>query len=138
MTDYRTEVTPNAVTHVEDAAQSPLTLIDLTAAAAKIQQRYKNVVLVDVNDHCVRMAVMEGEYRWHYHPHSDECFLVIEGRLEIDLDGGQTIQVNPGQAFNIPSRVIHRTRAKAPTVNLCFENRLAYTDVVFVENPSNK
>jgi mannose-6-phosphate isomerase-like protein (cupin superfamily) len=76
---------------------------------------------------------MVGEYRWHRHPHSDECFLILEGELEIDLDEGRLVVLKPGQMFNLPAGVRHRTRARVRTVNLCFEDKLAYTDVVFDE-----
>src|SRR5215469_4519390 len=75
-----------------------LAVIDLKQAAAGVQEAYKNFVLADVNDHCVRMAVMEGEYPWHYHPRSDECFLTLEGCLEIDLTDGRTNALLPGNS----------------------------------------
>lgn len=130
MTEYRTQL-DSKVAHVEETAFPPLTIVDLKQAAATVDQTYKNFVLTDVNQHCVRMAVMQGEYRWHHHPHSDECFLVLEGELEIDLADGQSFRLTPGQAFTIPTGVTHRTRARTRTVNLCFEHRRAYTDVVF-------
>lgn len=105
--------------------------VDLKELAAQISESYKNFVVLDVNQHCVRLAVMTGEYRWHRHPRSDECFLVMEGELEIDLDGGRMVVLKPGQLFNIPAGVKHRTRARVRTVNLCFEDKHAYTDVVF-------
>jgi mannose-6-phosphate isomerase-like protein (cupin superfamily) len=74
---------------------------------------------------------MQGEFRWHQHPRSDECFLVVEGELEIDLADGRTFSLKPGEVFTIPAHVIHRTRSHARAVNLCFEARNAYTDVVF-------
>jgi mannose-6-phosphate isomerase-like protein (cupin superfamily) len=131
MTDYRTQRDEDAVTHVEEAACSPLTIVDLKGQAASVEQAYKNFVVLHVNNHCIRLAVMQGEFRWHQHPRSDECFMVLEGELEIDLAGGQTFRLKPGEAFSIPAGVIHRTRAHARTVNLCFEDRNAYTDVVF-------
>ena len=134
MTEYRTQF-DTAVAHVEETAFPPLTIVDLKKAAATVNQTYKNFVLTDVNQHCVRMAVMQGEYRWHHHPHSDECFLVLEGELEIDLADGRTVRLTPGQAFTIPTGVKHRTRARTRTVNLCFEHRDAYTDVVFDDVP---
>jgi mannose-6-phosphate isomerase-like protein (cupin superfamily) len=91
-----------------------------------------------VNDHCVRIAVVQGEYRWHQHPHSDECFLILEGELEIDLADGKTVRLKPGQSFNIPAGTVHRTRAIQRTVNLCFENRDAYTDVLFEDPDPHK
>ncbi len=134
MTDYRTQHKEDTATHVEEALFPPLTIADLKQEAASVEQTYKNFVVFNVNNHCVRMAVMEGEFRWHRHPHSDECFLVLEGELEIDIAGSETFRLGPGQAFTIPAGVVHRTRSRARTVNLCFENRDAYTDVVF-EDP---
>ena len=144
MTDYRTHGDDKNTTHVEEAACQPLTIVNLWAQASAVDQIYKNFVLLNVNNHCVRMAVMQGEYRWHQHPRSDECFLVIEGELEIDIKADrkdanqspeqpepQTVRLKPGQAFTIPAGTIHRTRARTRTVNLCFEDRNAYTDVVF-------
>jgi len=131
MTDYRAQPLDQSVTHTERAASAALQVVDLRQAATSVAQAYKNFVLLDVNDHCLRMAVMEGEFRWHHHPRSDECFLVLEGELEIDLTGGETIHLRPGQAYVLPAGVIHRTRSRGRCVNLCFENHGAYTDVVF-------
>jgi mannose-6-phosphate isomerase-like protein (cupin superfamily) len=131
MTDYRVQRNEDAVTHIEQASFPPLTIVNLKREAASVEQAYKNVVVCGVNNHCVRMAVMQGEFRWHRHPHSDECFLVLEGELEIDLVGGESFRLTPGEAITIPAGVIHRTRSSSRAVNLCFEDRNAYTDVVF-------
>lgn len=134
MSDDRTEEDVTRETHREQAAVSPLTVVDLARQAAAVPEPYKNFVLTNVNDHCVRMAVMVGEYRWHRHLHSDECFLVLEGVLEIDLADARTIRLAPGEMFTIPAGVRHRTRAPERCVNLCFEGAGAYTDVVFDED----
>ena len=133
MTDYRSLPGDQAPTHSEAAAFPPLTVVDLRRAAAIVDQPYKNFVALNVNDHCVRVAVMEGTFRWHLHPHSDECFLVLEGELEIDLADGRVVRCAPGDAFCIPAGVVHRTRSRTRTVNLCFEDRGAYVDAVFVD-----
>jgi mannose-6-phosphate isomerase-like protein (cupin superfamily) len=138
MTDYRTNQDAGAVTHVEEAAFEHLAVVDLKREAASVEQTYKNFVMQNVNDHCVRMAVMEGEFRWHHHPRSDECFLVLEGKLEIDLASGETFRLKPGEMFTIPAGVVHRSRSRSRAVNLCFENRDAYNDVVFDEVESAK
>ncbi len=131
MTDYRTGRQQAEITHSEEAAFPGLTVANLAQKAAAVSQPYKNFVLFDVNDHCVRMAVMQGELRWHRHPNSDECFLVVEGELEIDIRGHGTFHLMPGEAFTIPKGVVHRTRSHKRAVNLCFEDRAAYTDVIF-------
>ncbi len=134
MTDYRTAQNEPAITHVEEAVFPPLAVVDLKREAQSVEQAYKNFVLVKVNNHCVRLAVMQGEFRWHQHPRSDECFLVLEGELEIDLADGRTFRLKPGEAFNIPAGVVHRSRSRARAVNLCFEDSHAYTDVIFEDS----
>ena len=131
MANYQT--INDAICHVEEPLHRPLEVIDLKSAAAAVSDIYKNFVLTKVDGYCVRMAVMTGEYRWHRHPRADECFLTIEGTLEIDLDGGRTVQLRPGQAFTIPAGVVHRTRSAQRSVNLCFEHHSAYTDVEFTD-----
>lgn len=49
--------------------------------------------------------------------------------------GGRTIVLRSGEAFTVPAGVVHRSRSQERSVNLCFENLGAYTDVVFVDEP---
>ena len=92
---------------------------------------YQNSILEVVNDHCLRMSVMEGEYRWHFHENTDELFIVVEGKLMIEIRGQETIFVEPGESVKIPAKTIHKTSAIGRTVNLCFEKNAE--DTVFVE-----
>ena len=107
--------------------------LDVMAEASTIEQQYRNIVLNQVNNHCLRLAVIQGEYPWHYHPHSDELFLIVEGSLFIDLADGCEIRLEPWQSVTIPANTVHRTRAVTRTVNLCFEELAAET--VFLETP---
>ena len=102
--------------------------------AASVSADYKNFMVLRVNNHCLRLAVMQGEFRWHQHPSSDECFLVLDGELEVDLAEGRPVRLRPGEAFTIPAGVVHRTRSHARAVILCFEMQSAYTDVIFEDN----
>jgi mannose-6-phosphate isomerase-like protein (cupin superfamily) len=115
----------------EPVQYPPLNIIDVTQEAAAIQTEYRNVVLSQVNGACLRLAVMSGEYPWHHHPKSDELFLVVEGRLTIDLADGRSLSLEPWQALTVSAGTVHRTRAETRTVNLCFEDLGA--DTVFVE-----
>jgi mannose-6-phosphate isomerase-like protein (cupin superfamily) len=111
----------------EPVLYPPLVLVDVTDEQRRVTEPYRNVVLSRVNTSCLRLAVFEGEYRWHHHPHSDELFLVVEGRLEIDLADGRTLGLSPWQAVVIPAATVHRTRAIGRTVNLTFETLAAET-----------
>ncbi|MES2266975.1 MAG: cupin domain-containing protein [Bacteroidota bacterium] len=97
-----------------------LTVIDI--AKNSVTDVYKNIPVAIINDHIVRMSVMTEAYFWHYHPNSDETFLVIEGSIFIDLED-KTIELLPNQLFTIPKNVIHRTRPNGSrSVNLTFES----------------
>ncbi len=108
--------------------------VDLQAAHAAVTAAYQNQVMLDFNDHCLRLAVFEGTYRWHRHPDTDELFLVMEGALEIELAGRPPVRLTPGQAFVVPANTVHRTRGIGRTVNLTCEKQAARTE--FMEAPA--
>jgi mannose-6-phosphate isomerase-like protein (cupin superfamily) len=56
---------------------------------------YDNHPITKTNDHVVRIATMTEPYHWHFHPNSDETFLVIEGQLAIDFESG-SLELHPG------------------------------------------
>lgn len=108
-----------------------LQVINLKEEGAKVADPYRNMVINLVNGSCLRLAVFDGEYRWHYHPKSDELFIVVEGCLAIDLENGRELRLHPWESVTIPAMTVHRTRAIGRTVNLCVEELAAET--VFVE-----
>jgi mannose-6-phosphate isomerase-like protein (cupin superfamily) len=123
---------PSAQEYSAQTARYPsLTIVDIRAQQIAIAESYSNQVLVDVNTDCIRLAVFEGEYRWHKHPDSDELFLVVAGTLQIDLAGGDCLELTEWQSVVIPAGTVHRTRAIGRTVNLTCERSGAQT--VFVE-----
>ena len=63
-------------------------VVNLAREGAASTESYRNVVVNRVNESCLRLATFEGEYRWHFHPDSDEMFVVVDGQLEIDLADG--------------------------------------------------
>jgi mannose-6-phosphate isomerase-like protein (cupin superfamily) len=124
---------PSAEEYSAEPARHPaLTVVDIRAEQAAVTESYRNQVLVDVNADCMRLAVFEGEYRWHLHPDSDELFLVVAGTLQIDLAGGNRLQLTEWQSVVIPAGTVHRTRAIGRTVNITYEKSGAQT--VFVDS----
>jgi mannose-6-phosphate isomerase-like protein (cupin superfamily) len=123
---------PNADSYViEPVRYAALEVVDLAREAAAVTEPYRNMVINRVNDSCLRLAVFEEDYRWHYHPTSDELFIVVEGCLAIDLEGGREVRLHPWQCMTIPTGVRHRTRAIGRTTNLCFEKLAA--EMIFVD-----
>ena len=97
-----------------------LALIDL-AHEAGAHEPWFNQTLTTVNDAVVRLGVIEGEFHWHRHDDTDEFFLVLEGKLLIDLEDRDTVELGPHQGYTVPKRVTHRTRAPERTSILMVE-----------------
>src|SRR5262245_30307531 len=87
-----------------------LQTVDLTAEAAGVEERYRNMVINQVNRSCLRLAVFDDVYDWHYHPTSDELFMVLEGCLVIDLEDGRELRLGPMEVVTVPAGTVHRTR----------------------------
>jgi len=121
-----------AETYANEPVRYPaLQVVDLAAEGAAVTEPYRNMVISRVNDSCLRLAVFDEEYRWHYHPTSDELFIVVAGCLAIDLEDNREIRLHPWQCVTIPAGTRHRTRAMGRTTNLCVEKLGAET--VFVD-----
>jgi mannose-6-phosphate isomerase-like protein (cupin superfamily) len=115
----------------QDARYPESRVVDLLALQRAVREPYRNDVLSNVNGECLRLAVFEGEYRWHRHPDSDELFMVVAGKLQIDLAGADTVELTEWQYMVVPAGTVHRTRAIGRTVNVTFEKQHAGT--VFIE-----
>jgi mannose-6-phosphate isomerase-like protein (cupin superfamily) len=71
--------------------------------------------LTTVDESVIRLGVIEGDFHWHNHDDTDEFFLVLEGRLLIDLADAETATLERHQGFTVPKGVTHRTRAPRRT-----------------------
>ena len=59
------------------------------------------------NGNEVRLVKLQGEFVWHSHAETDELFLVLRGRLDIEFrDGVRTL--GPGEFLVVPKGVEHR------------------------------
>lgn len=86
----------------------PLQVVNLAAEGAAVTERYRNMVINRVNDSCLRLAVFDEAYRWHYHPTSDELFVVVEGCLAIDLPEGR--ELRPPRRSHVSSGAVAGSR----------------------------
>ncbi len=96
-----------------------------------VYEKHKNFVVGEINDSCLRLAVNEGEFPWHYHSNSDELFIVLEGELLIEFRDKPAITLKPQDTFLVTKGIIHKTIAKERTVNLCFEK--TESDTTFID-----
>lgn len=74
-----------------------------------------------LNDYEVKLAKVQGEFVWHDHPDTDELFLVLSGRLTIQLRDRAEVVLGPGELFVVPRGVPHCPRAEVETSILLLE-----------------
>jgi mannose-6-phosphate isomerase-like protein (cupin superfamily) len=80
-----------------------------------------NPRLVGVVNGChVKLAKMRGEFIWHHHANEDEMFLVISGRLRMELRD-RVVEAGAGEFIIIPRGVEHRPVAAVETSVMLFE-----------------
>jgi len=91
--------------------------VDLRAALALIDEAFQPRIVGYYNDSKVMVAKVRGEFVWHAHPETDDLFLVLDGRLTIDLPDG-SIELGPGELFVVPRGVQHRPRAEEAQILL--------------------
>jgi mannose-6-phosphate isomerase-like protein (cupin superfamily) len=103
-----------------DEKFAPLQRIDVAAEAAA-HQPWFNQTLTRVDEAVVRLGVLEGDFHWHRHDAEDEFFLVLEGRLSIEIEGSETITLEPYQGVTVPKGVMHFPHAHGRTVVLMIE-----------------
>ena len=68
-------------------------------------------VVARVNDHYLKVAKVEGELTWHAHEGQDELFLVLRGRLRIELEDG-AVELEEGDVWVVPAGVRHNPVAE--------------------------
>lgn len=111
MTDYDIQL---------DDKYGQLTLIDVAAEAAA-HEPWFNQTLTSVNESVVRLGVIEGDFHWHKHDEEDEFFLVLEGKLVIEIEGANTVRLGPHQGYTVPRGVMHKTSAPVRTTLIMVE-----------------
>ena len=96
---------------------------NLAEGFAAFEEPWSPRVAGDVNDMQIKLVKLEGGFIWHRHDEEDELFLVISGRLRMELRGQEAQIVNPGEFIIVPHGVEHRPVAEKPCEVVLLEPR---------------
>jgi mannose-6-phosphate isomerase-like protein (cupin superfamily) len=80
--------------------------VHLPAAAAGLTGFWSQRVIGEANGTLLKVAKGIGETRWHHHGDQDETFLVLRGRLRVQLRD-RDVDLEPGDLFVVPKGVEH-------------------------------
>jgi mannose-6-phosphate isomerase-like protein (cupin superfamily) len=94
--------------------------VNLAEMFGRFQDQWKPKIVGAVNDSLVKLVKFRGEFVWHHHDHEDEMFLVVKGRMRMQLRDGDVF-VEPGEFIIIPHGVEHKPVAEEDTEVVLFE-----------------
>ena len=81
--------------------------INIEQSFDQISEYWSPKVISRVNDQYVKIAKVKGEFVWHNHTDEDELFLVVRGRLRMQLEG-EEVELNAGDLYVVPKGAMHK------------------------------
>jgi len=94
--------------------------VNLAEKLAQFSERWSPKIVGAFNGHDLMVVKAKGEFVWHSHPDTDDFFLVLKGRLRIELRDGD-VELGPGELFVVPKGVEHRPVAEEEVEILLIE-----------------
>ena len=91
---------------------APDNVVNLADKLAQIEEHWSPRVVGQFNDLHIKLVKVQGEFVWHDHAETDEVFLVLSGRLVIELAGRDPVALETGEFFVVPQGVRHRPVAE--------------------------
>lgn len=81
--------------------------VNLADKLAQFTDHWSPRTVAQFNGCDVMVVKTKGEFVWHSHADTDDFFLVLKGRLKIELRE-HTVELGPGELFVVPKGVEHR------------------------------
>lgn len=85
--------------------------INLAQKLATFTEHWQPRTVGQFNGHDLMVVKVKGEFVWHTHADTDDFFLVLQGRLTIQMREGD-VTLGPGEMFVVPKGVEHRPVAQ--------------------------
>ena len=80
--------------------------IDLTDKLSTFSEYYQPRTVGQFNGHDVMVVKVKGPFTWHKHDETDDFFLVLKGRITIQMRQGN-VSLGAGEMFVVPRGVEH-------------------------------
>jgi mannose-6-phosphate isomerase-like protein (cupin superfamily) len=81
--------------------------INLASRLSTFDEHWQPRTVATFNGHDIMVVKVKGEFVWHSHADTDDLFLVLQGRIRIELRDG-AVELGPGELFVVPRGVEHR------------------------------
>jgi mannose-6-phosphate isomerase-like protein (cupin superfamily) len=80
--------------------------VNLAEKLARIGDYWSPRTVGEINDSCVKLVKLKGEFLWHQHEVEDELFLVLRGTLRMRLRD-RDVLVESGEFLIVPHGTEH-------------------------------
>ena len=70
-------------------------------------EQWSPKIIAQLNDYHFKIAKIQGEFVWHSHAQTDEAFIVIHGKMQIQFRDG-AVNLNAGEMFVVPQGIEHK------------------------------
>jgi mannose-6-phosphate isomerase-like protein (cupin superfamily) len=80
--------------------------VRLSEKLASFDEIFAPKVVGYYNDNKIQVGKAKGEFVWHSHPDTDDFFLILKGRLTIQLPD-RDVDLEAGDLFVVPRGVEH-------------------------------
>lgn len=87
-------------------------MINIEQKFELIQDYWSPKIIGELNGQHVKLAKIKGDFIWHHHDHEDEMFMVIKGKLIMELRD-KTITAEKGEIIIVPKGVEHLPKTEA-------------------------
>ncbi len=94
--------------------------INLAEKLSLFTEHWSPKIVGELNGQQVKLAKLKGEFVWHHHEQEDELFLVLKGRLTIQLRDREVV-LDEGECLVVPRGVEHKPVAHEEAHVLLFE-----------------
>ena len=85
--------------------------ISPASVAASLTELWSPRVIAEVDDAYIKVAKVQGTFGWHAHTDEDELFLILKGRLRIEMEQGP-VELAAGEIFVVPKGTRHNPIAE--------------------------
>jgi mannose-6-phosphate isomerase-like protein (cupin superfamily) len=80
--------------------------VDLAEKLSRFSEHWRPKIVSSFNGHDIMVVKVLGRFVWHAHPETDDFFLVLKGRLTIEMRDA-SVTLGPGQLYVVPRGVEH-------------------------------
>lgn len=94
--------------------------VNIAQKLSLIDEYWSPVVIGELNGQYIKLVKFRGEFIWHKHENEDEMFLVIKGKLKMEMRD-KTIELSEGEFYIVSKGTEHRPVADSEVSVMLFE-----------------